>query len=147
MFDLLVALCLFNEIACEQQKIINYAVRSAELHQIDSNKFLELISCESRFIKNAKGDYRIEEDRYMANGILQFWQGTFNEQAKKYGINGKYTDPYSQIDIATRIIAGGGWRHWQNCMKAIGWKNSEHLLARKNNANIKLGLYSTRWGP
>ena len=132
MFDLLVALCLYNEIVCRQQQIINYAYKTAEFHQIDPNKFLGLISCESRFEELAAGDYRSETGEFMANGILQFWFGSFRTYSKKFKIKGNYLDPFTQIDLAAHIIAYDkkGINNWYNCGKAVGFIETP-LLAFK----------------
>jgi hypothetical protein len=124
MIDLLFALCLFNEAACRTQKIINYAYVSAVTHGVDPNKLLVLISCESRFVEDARGDWRSETQEYMANGLLQFWQSTFRSYQKKYGLKGKYLDPFSQIDLAVRIISDKedkGSKHWYHCGKLAGF--------------------------
>ena len=91
-----------------------------------------LVSCESRFNENAKGDYRIEEDRFMARGILQFWPSTFRNYSKLYGTKGAYTDPFTQIDLALKIITEDkkGWRHWYNCGKAVGFAETKHLTLK-----------------
>lgn len=122
MFDLLIALCIFNQVACRQQTLINYAVLSAQMHNIDPNKYLVLISCESRFNEKNRGDYRSETGEYMANGLLQYWENTYTPFAKKYGIKKKYwdLDPFAQIDLSVRMIRDGEIGRWRNCGIASG---------------------------
>ncbi|MEK6883255.1 MAG: hypothetical protein AABY22_26750 [Nanoarchaeota archaeon] len=125
MFDLLVALCLYNKIACRQQQIINYAVVSAKTHSIDSNKFLELISCESRFDEKNEGDWRSEESRFLANGLLQFQEETWLGYSRVFNIKRAYwdLDPFAQIDLAVLIIRYDktkGIKNWWNCGKRVG---------------------------
>ena len=120
MFEFLMALCLFNEVACRQQTIINYAVRSAEIHNIDSNKFLELISCESRFDEQALGDYSTTTKKHRALGLLQWHEGSFNSYSKNYNIKGARGDSFTQIDLAVLVIRDGGIGNWYTCGKRTG---------------------------
>lgn len=126
------ALWLTDPGAYRQQVLINYAVVSAKAQHVDSNKFLELISCESRWQENAKGDYRIETDEYMASGLLQWWKSSFEAYSKKFSFKGKHNDPFSQIDLAVLVIAYDekGIDNWLNCSKHIGWKKSKILALR-----------------
>ena len=135
MFDLLIALCLYNEIACRQQQIINYAVLSAKTHNIDSNKFLMLISCESRFDEKEDGDYRSETGEYMANGLLQFWESTWINYAKLFKIKKSYweLDPFAQIDLAVMIIRYDktkGIKNWYNCGLISGLIENKNLAKK-----------------
>ena len=106
----------------EHLSLAQYAYESAITEKIDPDKFLALINCESNWAINAKGDYRLEEDKFMAKGILQFWQGTFDAYAKKYKLVGEYENPRSQILLASVIIGRekNGWNHWRNCSKKLG---------------------------
>ena len=115
--SLLVALYLNDPIAYEQLKIVNYAHLTATSQGIDPDKFLILLSCESKFNPSAKGDYRSETGEHMAIGVAQFWPNTFTSYSKKYGVKGTRANPYSSIDVATQIIAEEGADQWRNCNK------------------------------
>ncbi|MEK6883748.1 MAG: transglycosylase SLT domain-containing protein [Nanoarchaeota archaeon] len=132
MFDLLIAFCLYSQVACRQQQIINYAVLSAQTHNIDSNKFLMLISCESRFDEKAKGDFRSETSEYMANGLLQMWEDTFNHFSQIYKIKGRYKElnPFTQIDISILMIRDGYVKRWYNCGLASGLIENKNLTKK-----------------
>ena len=69
----------------------------------------------------------------MANGILQFWHGTFKNYSKKYRIKGEYLDPFTQIDIAASIIADKndkGWKHWLNCGRVAGFDDGIYFAQK-----------------
>ena len=120
--SLLVALYATNFGAYQQLNFVNYITQTAQAHGIDENKFLELVSCESRFNLTAKGDYRSETGTHMAFGPFQWWRSSFNNYSKKYGLKLDYTDPYDQADLAALVIRDGGLHNWKNCQKHIGWK-------------------------
>ena len=89
--------------------------------EIDEEKFLELISCESEWKVNAKGDYRSETGEYMAQGILQFWVETFIGYNEFYQLGGKWKNPRHQITLASWMIRDGEIGHWRNCGKKAGF--------------------------
>ena len=121
MFELLIALHLYSFEAYRTQLLINYANLSARVHNIDEEQFRMLISCESRWRENSQGDYRIETNEYMANGLLQWWRSSFNTYSKKFNFKGKYEDSFAQIDLAVLVIAYDkkGINNWYNCYKFI----------------------------
>ena len=84
--------------------------------------------------KNAEGDWRSETKEYMAGGIAQFWESTYNTYTEKYNLKKDYWNPYSQIDLTARIIAleKNGWRHWFNCSKRVGFNKSIGLELAKS---------------
>ena len=101
----------------EQYELMQFARDVAMINHIDPEKFIKLLNCESRFNSKAAGDYRSEEDRFMANGIAQFWHGTFKAFSKKYDFDGEYTNPHDQIILAGMMIRDGLHNHWQNCWR------------------------------
>ena len=117
MVELLIALYLYSYEAYRTQLFINYATLTARLHNIDEEKFKDLIACESRWREDAKGDYRSETGEFMANGLLQWWRPSFNAYSKQFNFNGKYEDSFAQIDLAVLVIAYDkkGINNWYNC--------------------------------
>ena len=109
----------------EKIDIAHHAYNGAIEQGIDPKKFVKLIECESRFEKNAKGDWRSEENRYLSFGALQFQKPTFDKFSKIYRVQGKHLDPYAQIDLATQMIGNDGWEHWFNCGKKVGYTDSK----------------------
>lgn len=109
-----------GDISNEQLSLMQYAHQCAVEEQIDPMRFIKLINCESGLNKNAKGDYRNGVPK--ANGLLQFWEGTFNTYSEKYGIEGKYTNPVAQIKLASLMIGrmDDGIFHWKNCGLKVG---------------------------
>src|SRR3990172_12637045 len=104
----------------EKYELMQFAHNVAVLNRIDKKKFIQLIDCESRWRKDAKGDWRSETNEHMAMGILQFWKGTFIAQSKIYDFRGEYLNPKDQIILAGKMLKEKeGWRHWTNCWKWI----------------------------
>ena len=102
----------------EKYELIQFAHDIAVINHINPEKFIKLLNCESQFNPKAKGDYRIEEDRFMANGIAQFWRGTFDTFSDKYDFDGKYINPHDQIILAGMMIRDGLQDHWRNCWRS-----------------------------
>ena len=119
IFSLLVAFYLYNQEAYKQQLLINYIVKSAEIHGVDSFVALSLVSCESRFKEDATGDWRSEDQIYLSHGLFQFQKPTFYHYAKIYGIKGEWKNPFVQTDLAILMLRDGLWYKWYNCYKAI----------------------------
>ena len=116
---LLAVLYFTSPQAFEQLSIVNYIVKSAEMHGVDSFVALSLASCESRMNPNASGDFRSETGEYMARGIFQFWPDSWNYYSKKYGVKGSRLDPYASTDVAILMLRDGYWRAWYNCYRYI----------------------------
>lgn len=110
---------LLAKIDNENLDLISYAYMRAWDEGLNAEKFVKLIACESGWNKNAKGDYQIGTDIYKAHGILQFWQKTFLTYAKKYGLQGEYKNPYSQILLASKMLGDGEWKQWWNCSRTV----------------------------
>ncbi len=103
----------------EQVDLMTYAYTRATDSHLDPAKFIKLIDKESGWDKLAKGDFRTETGEYMANGLLQFWQRTFDSFAKEYGLVGEYKNPYSQINLASKMFENDLWYHWKNTATAV----------------------------
>lgn len=99
----------------ESLPIIKYAVERAVEENINPKQLLKLINCESGFNSKAVGD------KGKANGLLQFWKGTYDTYADIYGLEKEYKNPYSQIDLASKMLSDGLWKHWYNCGKIAGY--------------------------
>ncbi len=105
----------------QQIPILQYAYERAIDAGINPIKFIKLIHCESRIQEKAKGDYSKETGKFISQGILQFQKKTFDLFSKKYGlIDGEWLNPYSQINLASRMLKDGLWSQWYNCSKQIG---------------------------
>ena len=93
----------------EKLELIQYAHGRAIDEGINPAKFIKLLNCESGLKKSAIGD------KGKANGIAQFWKGTFDAYKKIYGLVGEYKNPYSQINLASLMIGDGLVSHWYWC--------------------------------
>ena len=102
----------------EKLELIDFAYTISTLYNIDQVTFIKLLNCESSLNPKAKGDYRIEEDRFMANGIAQFWKETFDGFSKKYNLSLDYESPHDQIVLAGMMVRDGFENHWKNCWKS-----------------------------
>ena len=97
------------KVSAENLPYMKYAVERSVDESINTKKFLTLIDCESGWNKKAIGD------NGKANGLAQFWRGTFDTYKKIYGLVGEYKNPLSQINLASSMISDGGIGHWKNC--------------------------------
>lgn len=95
----------------EQVELMQYAYGRALDENVNPEKFVRLLNCESGLKKLAIGD------KGKANGIAQFHERTFNAFSKKYGLVGTYKNPYSQINLAASMIGDDLASHWWNCAK------------------------------
>ena len=93
----------------EHIEILSYAYIRAVDERISPQKFILLLNCESGLNKKAVGD------KGKANGIAQFWKGTYDVFAKQYGLAGSYKNPYSQINLAANMIGDNLASHWYRC--------------------------------
>jgi len=102
-------------------ELITYAYERAFDENIDPKMMIRMVYCESQWKEKAKGDFRIETGEYMANGIAQFWQKTWDKYSEKYKIKGQYEDPRSQLLLMSLMLGREkeGWRHWYNCYKSL----------------------------
>lgn len=106
----------------ETHDLIQFARDVAIINKINPKLFVKLIECESRWKIKAAGDWSSEKKRHEANGILQFWRGTFSTQSKKYDFKGEYTNPQDQIILAAKMLQEkDGIYHWKNCGLYIKW--------------------------
>lgn len=95
--------------------IDEYAKKAAADTGIDPEKFLRLISCESRWKEDATGDH----DKSF--GILQFQKPTFERFSKKYNREElDISDSYDQIDLAVLMIRDGYEDSWLRCGRKVG---------------------------
>src|SRR3990167_1447518 len=62
-----------------KQKIENWIRYTYEKYGLHYDIFRGVIYCESRLSPQAKGDWRSETEEFMAQGIAQFWRGTFDK--------------------------------------------------------------------
>ena len=110
-----------GNIGNEHLDILDYAYTRAVDAGINPIKFIKLINCESEIDKTAKGDFQTETGKYISQGILQFQKSTYNTYSKRYGLVGTWLSPYSQINLAARMISRekDGWRHWYHCARAV----------------------------
>ena len=83
----------------------------AKRWNLDYEKIHKLITCESSWNPQAKGD------KGKAYGLLQFWKSTFDAYSQKYGYtNLEYTSSTHQILLAMRMISEGERANW-TCAK------------------------------
>ena len=74
-----------------------------------------LIQCESSYNPQAIGDHTSKG--YLAFGILQFHQDTFERYSKLYGLNLDYKNPTHQILLCDLMLQDNfnNINHWYNC--------------------------------
>ena len=113
----------FPKLSDEQLELTNYGYRQAIENRIDPYKFLQLINCESKF-KYAFGDWRSEENRFMAAGPAQWWFSSWQKYTKQFGLEHlNYKSSKDQIILAAFTIGSdkNAWKAWFNCGKFVGF--------------------------
>ena len=102
-----------------EERIRIYIISMAQKYGADSELLLKIASCESRFNPSAQGDWRSETKEFMANGLFQFWIGTFNTFKKESGLlHLKYDSWEDQAELAAWAFANKKQMHWRNCYLA-----------------------------
>src|SRR3990167_4603920 len=82
--------------------------------------FRGTLYCESNLNPNARGDYRSETGEFMANGIAQFWRGTFERFKAEAGMPElKYESWRDQISLMGYMWSKNLQYHWKNCYNYI----------------------------
>lgn len=99
----------------EQLSVAHDAYIIAVQEGISPQKFISLIYCESKLHRNARGDYRRETGRYMANGETQFWASTFYPYAETYRTCADYNNSICRMTLAAKMIRNGEANHWWHC--------------------------------
>jgi len=75
------------------------------------------MQCESNLSNSAKGDLR--NGKYMANGIAQFWEDTFNKFKAEAGLETlQYYSMIDQINLMAFAFSRGYDSHW-TCAKQV----------------------------
>ena len=101
-------------------KIQNFLHSTAEKYGLKKKVFIGVAKCESGFNPKAQGDWRSEEDKYMANGIFQFWENTFDLFKKESGMTKlKYENWEDQVELAGWAFANEKANHWWNCWTSV----------------------------
>ena len=77
------------------EKKIKLAIMTASAKTLEYMKKNPKVSQEEVFqhvmkIEKAKGDWRSETKEYMGNGLLQFWEDTWNAYASQLNISSAY---------------------------------------------------------
>src|SRR3990167_10751709 len=91
--------------------LIQFVHQIAVEYKLPPEKLIGLFACESGWEVLARGDYRSETKEYMANGVAQFWQPTFDKFSKIYKVEGEYMNPKTQILLTVKMLSGEkeGW--------------------------------------
>src|SRR3990167_8042973 len=106
-----------------QIQIQNWLNSRAEKYGLNKKIFIGVAKCESKFIINAKGDFRSETGEYMAAGIFQFWEKTFNLFREESGMTKlKYDFWQDQVELAGWAFANEKANHWYNCYRFVNGK-------------------------
>ena len=101
-----------------KEQIVAYMSFVADKYGVNIRDMDKLITCESGYNPDAKGDYK--NGVPSAIGILQFWKGTFDafkKEAKMPQL--EYTDWHSQLELGSWAISKGYQNHWKWC-----WNNA-----------------------
>lgn len=92
----------------------------ARQYGVDEEILVDLAMCESKMKIDARGDWRSEDKIFLANGLFQFWERTFNAFRKESGMTWlKYDNWKHQTELAAWAWANGKEKHWWNCRKFI----------------------------
>ena len=97
----------------EQEDLRSYAREQAELLEVDPDKFIRLITCESEWDPKAKNPVS------SARGLLQYLSGTWETTRSNYQGYSRF-DPYASIREAVLDIANGQQSMWQECLDKDG---------------------------
>jgi len=97
----------------EQEDLRDYAREQAELLEVDPDKFIRLITCESQWNPKAKNPVS------SARGLLQYLSGTWETTRSNYQGYSRF-DPYASIREAVLDIANGQQSMWQECLDKDG---------------------------
>lgn len=99
-----------------QIDLIQHSYNRALASSINPESFIKLLHCESE-ITFAKGDYRSETGKYMANGPAQWWKSSWDKYTQLYNFHGNYWNSEDQITLAAMVIGGekNGWKNWLIC--------------------------------
>src|SRR3990167_1703458 len=112
----------------EDIEIIEYAFKESSQADINPEKFIRLIWCESQF-QIRGGDWNEKTQRYDSHGLLQFQRPTFNYLSKNSGIQGDYKDSFTQIKLAVWTINydSKGLNHWWTCSRRAKFTSNDYL--------------------
>ena len=97
----------------EQEDLRSYAREQAELLEVDPDKFIRLITCESQWDPKAKNPVS------SARGLLQYLSGTWETTRSNYQGYSRF-DPYASIREAVLDISNGQQSMWQECLDKDG---------------------------
>lgn len=104
--------------------IKEHIIRMAKKYDTDTSDLLFVANCESRFDPEAKGDYSTSTQKYMANGVFQFWKGTFDQFSKDSGIpNLQYKNWQDQSRLAAWAFSNDLQYHWKICWNRAQQRN------------------------
>lgn len=119
-----------GHITVEQIQTIEYAFIQSSQNDINPEKFIKLMWCESQFEERG-GDWNEKKQRYDSWGCLQYQKPTFNYLSKDSGIIGEYKDCRTQIDLTVWTINNDkkGLNHWYTCSRRAGF--FDYLLVKK----------------
>src|SRR3990167_8324072 len=96
---------LSGRLTNNQIDLAEFVYREANKNAITPDNLIKLITCESNWDINAKGDYRSETGEYMAFGPMQWWKSSFDIYSKKYNFKGNYWNAEDQITLAVKVIS------------------------------------------
>jgi len=103
-----------------KDQIQNWLNSVAEKYGLNKKIFIGVAHCESKFNINTRGDFRSETGEYLASGIFQFWEKTFNLFREESGMTKlKYDSWQDQVELAGWAFSNDLAHHWFNCHKAV----------------------------
>ena len=112
-------------------EVLEYAFVHSSQNNINPEKFIRLMYCESQFVPRG-GDWNAITNQYESWGILQFQFPTFQNASHNSNIKGKYKNSYTQIELAVWIINNDpkGTKHWYTCGERAKFHSNKKVASR-----------------
>ena len=105
----------------EQMEIAQSIYLEAGKMGVSPKKMILLADCESNLNQRARGDFRSETGEYMAMGVFQWWQGSWDFYTKKYKLDLDRESVKDQITLTALVLKNGGAKNWVNCSRKVGF--------------------------
>jgi len=95
----------------------------AHKYGVDYKLMYDLAICESGLIhKDRWGDYSSLTGSYLAYGLYQWHQDSWDSYNKQFELNLDRSSLIDQIEITALVLERGGQHNWKNCWQKITGK-------------------------
>ena len=92
----------------------------ANKHGVDYNLMYDLALCESTLRhEDCWGDYSTSTNSYLAYGIYQWHQDSWDDHNMWLELNLDRTKLIDQIEMTALVLKNGGQHNWLNCWRKI----------------------------